>query len=85
VADYHLQLIPNPASAYTVLKFSSLVSSDYVISISDLGGKEVYRHVVKAITGTNSYNLDISGYKTGTYIISLENNGLSGFVRFVKK
>jgi hypothetical protein len=81
---YAMQLIPNPASAYTVLKFNSPVSSDYVVSISDLTGKEVYRNNISAIPGTNGYNLDISGYKTGAYIITLENNGVSGFIRFLK-
>ena len=65
-------LFPNPASKRTLLKFHSASDQFCTTYISDVSGRVIYRNTIHSVEGSNLLDLDISYFKPGLYIISVE-------------
>ena len=62
----------------------SIVHSGYVtLNVYDITGKIVKHDVVYAEEGVNEYELDVKAYQSGTYFITLQNNGEIHSEKFV--
>ncbi len=70
------ELFPNPSKDLLNIKTPGL--KNYHIEILDITGKRIFK-------GNDQYNLDVSLWKAGIYIVQLSNNvGLIGSKKFVK-
>lgn len=65
-----LNVYPNPASDFIIIKKRSEEAEKYIISLTDMQGREVFR---KEISISNIYRLDISSQKPGAYLLKLQN------------
>jgi hypothetical protein len=74
-ASLHLESFPNPGDGRFTLKFSMEKKGDTWIRITDAEGKEVYSEMKKNFSGDYSKQLDLSGYGTGTYLLSITQDG----------
>jgi hypothetical protein len=83
-ANGNLDLFPNPANDVVMVKesFSNSVSS--VISISNVLGKTVF---TKSVSGTAELNesINISGFTSGVYFVSVKTSGGTSVRRLVKE
>lgn len=68
--DDQIIVYPNPASDFVTIENRSGKAEKYVISLTDMQGKEVFK---KEISISNTYRLDISSQKPGAYLLKLQN------------
>ncbi len=67
-----INLSPNPASDFVRLQFESLEELGEVeCGVFDLDGRLVRRSFFDALKGENRFEVDLSGLKSGTYLIAL--------------
>ena len=78
-----IQLFPNPAQSATSLSFTANESAMYDLSITNIIGELIETKTLQVEAGENSFNLNLSGYASGNYIVHLKQNGLSTSLRFV--
>lgn len=78
-----INLFPNPAQSSTSLSFTANESSVYDLTITNLIGELIETRTLPVEAGENSFNLNLSGYAKGNYIVHLKQNGLSTTLRFV--
>jgi poly(3-hydroxybutyrate) depolymerase len=77
LSEVSFKIFPNPASS--VLNIQSDKSGDYDITIIDLMGRVVYTQ--NGINGAIS--VDLSGVKTGNYLVRLTQNNNSGIQKLI--
>ena len=70
---------PNPSEGNFILQFGAFC--EYIVTISDISGKLLFRQTV---TG-QSFQMDISNYPAGVYLLIVENGKKQTTVRIVKK
>jgi len=76
-----LQIEPNPASGFVTINYNIAQQNDNptYLEISNLLGQKVYSQILPT---TNHYQLDISRFATGAYIVALKRNeGLIGIAK----
>ncbi|HNZ42691.1 MAG TPA: M4 family metallopeptidase [Bacteroidales bacterium] len=62
---------PNPANGKFFVEFTSTGQDDYIITVHDVIGKEVYSQQSTSVNGRNSHAIDCSSFNSGIYVISL--------------
>jgi hypothetical protein len=68
----YFELNPNPAYNFANIKVSQeITNSNYSLTITDISGKMIYH--LEQLNDEN-INIDISGYLSGIYLITLENS-----------
>lgn len=75
---------PNPVENNVVLDLNkNNIKQDYIIEITDIGGREVYRNTHSG----NLVNIDFTGKKlaSGIYIVRIMGNEINKTTRFIKK
>ncbi|MBA3649485.1 MAG: T9SS type A sorting domain-containing protein [Chitinophagales bacterium] len=75
-SEEHFTLYPNPANKATVLQLQCDQLGFYSIQITDLLGKVSQLKTVKMEMGRNNIALDLTGYASGIYEVSISGNGL---------
>jgi hypothetical protein len=77
-----LKVYPNPASDFVTIENRSGKADEYIISLTDLQGREVFKNETVIST---TFRLDVSSLKAGAYILKLKDkeNQLSRMI--VKK
>lgn len=68
----YLNISPNPSSDTFCIKLNGLTKNNYVISIYDLSGKEIYSNVINQ---SNSITWQPKNIKKGIYLINLISEG----------
>ncbi|MBM2816670.1 MAG: type sorting protein [Ignavibacteria bacterium] len=73
---HEITLYPNPASGATSLKLHLIESRKIDISIYDQSGRMVrsIEQNMQLLIGTQEYNIDLSGFNPGFYIISIKSD-----------
>lgn len=66
-------LFPNPSRNNVTVKFSSIKQMNYTIELQNMNGKILMQKNITAAKGVNQYNLDISRYAAGVYLINIKN------------
>jgi pimeloyl-ACP methyl ester carboxylesterase len=69
--DISFSVIPNPASDFLQLNFSMGLKGNWVFTIIDLGGKQVYSEVLQK--GITTKTISVSGFSSGFYMLHLFN------------
>ncbi|MDQ2862690.1 MAG: T9SS type A sorting domain-containing protein [Bacteroidota bacterium] len=66
-----IQLFPNPATNYFIIKFGSVVQGNYILAISDAAGKKVMAKQMAIAPNSTFYFHRGADMAAGTYFISL--------------
>ena len=77
--DANIILFPNPASSYIELSLENLNSSDVIVSILDLQGRELSRNYFNS----ENYRLDISKMNSGTYLVVIQFESVRKTIRLL--
>lgn len=81
-----LNLFPNPASDIITITVKDSLEGNETIGIMDLTGKiQLFVPVQNHMISETDLRLDVSGLKTGVYIIQLENQTSKRTIRFIKQ
>lgn len=67
------QIFPNPSNGDVSIRFNNTVSSDVTIEVTNLVGQVVYSSVETSISGSNSFNLNLTDLTDGQYIVRIGN------------
>jgi len=70
-------LYPNPSKGHFTLRMNSLVNDDITIRVTDIAGKIIYNKAYSCRVGVNKYAIDISGFSSGVYNVTIVKNNLS--------
>lgn len=71
ISDSKFMIYPNPTSGNITVKTESQSSSHAQIAVSDLTGRTLYSEAWQLNTGKNTKSLDLSGFTSGMYFITL--------------
>ncbi len=66
-----MQLLPNPAEQASSVVVNTSLENDATISITDLKGMLAYQKTMRLYNGINNFDLDLSGYASGIYIVTV--------------
>ena len=81
-----MNLFPNPANNNLNLEFVCRNTSAVHIKISDFMGNEVFEKGAEATIGENSFQVNVSGFSTGFYIVSVKfSDHMPVYLKFLKK
>jgi hypothetical protein len=79
---FSLDIYPNPSQGETMLNIESDLGGNVDIRVYDLYGKLVHSARVQALSGINTFQLDLSHLNQAIYLIQAQNNhGLTGSKR----
>lgn len=67
-----VKLLPNENKDHIFLYIEPILSNNFIVTVTDITGKEVYRQV--NVQPTISYALDMRHVQTGMYTIQIRNN-----------
>ena len=68
-----MNLYPNPANNNVYLAFTSSKPATYLVELTDITGKVLFRKTGKSLRGINKVNFDISKYANGMFMLNLKN------------
>ncbi len=84
-AQAYAQLMPNPTTAETELRFWLPSEGRYTVSVRDAVGRLVFAREGQGTEGLNRLGLDLGGEAAGTYVVTLTRpDGLNQPLRLVK-
>jgi PKD repeat protein len=72
VADFDLNVFPNPADKEINLSFSASKNQTVIVEVLDITGKVLQQHQIQASIGTNLVMMDSHELSSGTYLIRLK-------------
>jgi hypothetical protein len=79
-----LTLSPNPATASTLLlNYNSTEKSDIILKVYTPNGSLLLQQQTNAVTGPQTFSLDISTLSSGTYFLELDNGTQKGVAQFL--
>ncbi|HET8827872.1 MAG TPA: T9SS type A sorting domain-containing protein [Pelobium sp.] len=80
-----VSVYPNPVSDFTNISFNVAVSGESSISLSNIQGRVVKNVNSNVLAGTNTIKLNLSDIASGTYILTVSQNGkIIGTKKLVK-
>lgn len=79
--DGVINLYPNPANNLLNIDLVSFVEEQAEVVLMDLSGRVVVRKTIKIMEGANSFELDLSDYTNGVYVLSITSENLSETAR----
>ncbi|MEL7121321.1 MAG: PKD domain-containing protein, partial [Bacteroidota bacterium] len=79
------RVYPNPTRNNLLLEMTSANYGPLTIIITDIMGRELIRQKLEQNPGFNSYNIDVSGFDAGTYILIALDDEKRVIERFIKK
>jgi C1A family cysteine protease len=65
---------PNPTNGKVTLDYSNPKEGKIVLKVFNMTGKQIITEELQAIPGDNIFNLDLSGYSSGVYVVQLTND-----------
>lgn len=71
ISDSKLRVYPNPSAGNITLETESLSATNIQIDVSDLTGRKLKTETWKTNAGKNIKSLDLSGFTSGIYFITL--------------
>ncbi|MFI5173085.1 MAG: T9SS type A sorting domain-containing protein, partial [Chitinophagales bacterium] len=75
--------IPNPSSTQTTFEFLADMPGTALIKIADMTGRIVYNSNYEVEEGINNWNMDVSDFKNGMYMIMMNLPGEQRVNRFI--
>ena len=78
-----IAVYPNPAFNNMTVEFKSEDKGDVQVSVYNLLGQRMYTQTILALEGSNTFNLNVNSFKSGTYIAEVISNGAALRKEFV--
>ncbi|MEA3476793.1 MAG: T9SS type A sorting domain-containing protein, partial [Bacteroidota bacterium] len=72
VVSNSLNVFPNPAEHMVNIAFNTLKSSEVNLRLLNVLGEEIFNEQKLTRVGDNQVQIDVSGLKTGVYVIHLQ-------------
>ena len=72
---------PNPVKANLTVEFEAETESEYVITLTDMIGKEIYFSKMNSMEGINKQYINAERFAQGLYILTLKGNNVNKSVR----
>ena len=80
-----IKVYPNPASQNVTIQFSSNTPAQYLISLTDLAGRQVYSSAFAANEGVNNCTFNIQNLSPGMYFLNVQNGEQVQRVKLIKE
>jgi hypothetical protein len=82
LAENGLMLYPNPACDYITIQLEAKEQKmESTITIFDMAGRKMFSYR----SYENQFDIDLSGFELGTYVISVSQNGENYYRKFIKE
>ena len=79
-----LDLYPNPVSQMLNINFDSSKPHSARINVYDLLGRTIYQNDVEINTGENRFDINVSNFENGTYLLEIATEQGSKIEKFIK-
>lgn len=80
-----VNLFPNPSNGHFNLRFSSTATEAFIVSVTDMQGKQVYKYSGLSANGVNVVPLQIPSVSKGLYLLRLtSDSGISSRKLFIE-
>jgi len=84
-SNYEINIFPNPVKNYTTISFTANSVDNTSINIYNLKGQKVKElNVMTTSSGINNFNLDMSNFEKGIYLINVNNKYINKSIRCIK-
>ena len=84
-AALQLQINPNPATDGVRVMFTIAAAAPVQLSLVNLLGQTLQNRTVEAAMGQNSFDLNLQGLPTGTYLVRIQTGTTGALVKVVKQ
>jgi hypothetical protein len=71
---HEIAIFPNPSSGLTTVEVSGAVNNDASLEILDLTGRLIHSEKMNATANFAESFVDVSSYKSGTYLVKIKTN-----------
>jgi hypothetical protein len=71
---HEIAIFPNPSSGLTTVEVSGAVNNDASLEILDLTGRLIHSEKMNASANFAESFVDVSSYKSGTYLVKIKTN-----------
>jgi hypothetical protein len=78
-----LKFFPNPAEGNLHVEFNIEKSADVKVTITDMGGKEVYAEEIKGFSGSYNKNISRENLAKGQYLLKVSAGGDNAILRIL--
>jgi hypothetical protein len=72
--NHEIAIFPNPSNGITTVEVSGDVNNDATIEIIDLTGRMIYSEKMNASANFAEAFIDVSDFKTGSYLVKITTN-----------
>lgn len=84
-AALQLQVNPNPATDCVRVTFTTAAAAPVQLSLVNLLGQTLQNRTVESAAGQNSFDLNLQGLPTGTYLVRIQTGTTGALVKVVKQ
>ncbi len=78
-------IYPNPATNQITIKFENQSQQNYFLEIKNVLGQTIYSETIKAVSGNQSKNINVSEFSNGIYFVQLQSNNTIVSKKFIKE
>ena len=68
-----MEIFPNPATESITVSYLTDDAGSVTISVLDITGKKYISEVKEAVSGINSYSLNLGNLESGVYFVQIKN------------
>ncbi len=76
-------MYPNPTTGYLTVEYYSNNTGALQLNVFDMAGKKAFNQSGNAVTGNNSYKLDLHSLLPGSYMLEVNYNTEVSRIKFV--
>ena len=84
-AALQLQVSPNPATEMVRVVFTTASAATVQLSVTNLLGQTLHSRMVESAEGQNSFDLNLQGLPTGTYLVRVQTGATGALIKVVKQ
>ena len=66
----YAEVYPNPTSGKIIIKWLTAFKGKGTIKVTDVAGREMYKHEVATLPGNGNSDIDLTGFENGIYIVT---------------
>ncbi|MEP7321094.1 MAG: T9SS type A sorting domain-containing protein, partial [Saprospiraceae bacterium] len=84
--SFSMIVYPVPTYQNAIIEINAIKATNLDMNIIDVAGRLEHREKINVTTGINRFNVDLSGYNTGTHFIQLSQRGAQvAYFKIVKQ
>ncbi len=78
-----ISIYPNPGSGLFTLNVSSLHQAGGILKVTDVKGSLLMQKAINMMNGTNKYQLDLTTYNKGIYLLEFQSENVTKTIKLV--